>query len=623
MSALPGSEPAVFAFGPFVLDRDRRLLARDGAAVAITPKAFDLLVALVERGGAAVSKDELMAALWPDTAVEEGNLTFQISTLRKALGADGGRFIATLPGRGYQFVAPLRRQRAVEPVVEPVAEPVVKPAAAAAVAESTWSKWIWAAALALLVLGALVAAMVVKRDPPSPAGIRSLAVLPFKPLVATQRDEALELGIADTLITRLSHIPGVVVRPIGAVRRYSKLDDDPLAAARDLGVDAVLDGSVQREGSRVRVTVRLLRTSDGRPLWATQLDDSRRDLFAIQDFVADHVARAVVPALSPAAQAQLARQTTDDLEAYELYLKGRYWLLIEPARAEDFFRQAIARDPRFAAAYAAIAESWLFRGRFSNASPRTQFEAARAAALKAVEIDPSLGEAHAALAQVYGDHDWDWARADEEYRRALRLNPSSDTTHGQYAYLRLFRRDFRGALEHIERAVEIDPVSPLWQLQRGFILGCAGRHEEAIATLTEARRAQPRSIPLTLHLGMAYTNAGQPERGLAMFEEALQQSPGETQLLALQAWATARAGRREEALGIVRDVERRAARQPVAAPNLALAWTALGDHDRAFAWLDRALEQRLFLARIVTVHPGFAPLRADPRYAEVLRKLGM
>lgn len=605
----------VVAFGPFVLDRDRRILARDGVAVGITPKAFDLLVVLVERGGAAVSKDELMAALWPDTAVEESNLTFQISTLRKALG-DGAKFIATLPGRGYQFVAPVQQVEleAEERTTVTVSETTTRP-----------SIWIAAVALAIVVLGAAAAAIFLRREPPAAVStsIRTLAVLPFKPIVAAQRDEALELGIADTLITRLSHIPAVVVRPIGAVRQYSKLDADPLAAARALDADAVLDGSIHRDGARLRVTVRLLRTSDGKPLWATQLDDTRRDLFAVQDFVADNVARAVGPALSPATQVQLARKLTSDPEAYDLYLRGRYWIVYEPARAEEFFRRAVERDPRFAAAYAAIAETWLFRGRFRDSSPREQFEKARAAAAKAVELDPNLAEAHAALAQVYADHDWAWDRADAEYRRALELNPNSDTSHGQYAYLLLFRRDFGRALHHIGRAAAIDPVSPLWQLQRGFILSCTGRHAEAIRALEEGRRTHPNATGLLLHLGMAYTNAGQPRQGVAAFDEALKTAAGGTQLLALKAWALARAGRRDEAIAIVRDIEARAAREPVASLNLALAFTALGNRDRAFFWLERAYDERLFLLRIVTVHPGYEPLRSDPRYADLVRRIGL
>jgi DNA-binding winged helix-turn-helix (wHTH) protein/TolB-like protein/Flp pilus assembly protein TadD len=617
MSVLPGSAPAVFAFGPFVLDRGRRLLAREGAAVSITPKAFDLLVVLVERGGAAVSKDELMSILWPDTSVEEGNLTFQISTLRKALGAEGARCIATLPGRGYQFVAPLQRvETAVEATIEQEERTTIT------VSESR-PPWLLLGGLALVALAIVAAVLLLRRDPPprSPA-IRSLAVLPFKPLAA-QRDEALELGMADTLITRLSGMPGVTVRPISAVRRYSKLDDDPLAAGRDLGVDAVLDGSIQRRGPRMRVTVRLLRTSDGHPLWTSQLDENAHDLFAVQDLVADSVARAVVPALSAPAQAQLARRMTADLEAYELYLQGRYLASTDPKAGEEFFRRAVARDPRFAAAWAAIADTWLFRGRYGNSSPRERFEQARGAAMKAVALDPGLADGHAALAQVYADQDWDWPRAEREYRRALELNPNSDVAHGQFAYLLMFRRDFDGALEHARRATEIDPLSPQWAIVHGFVLESSGRYQEAISSLEETLRLHPRLTPALLHLGMAYTNSGQPEIGIRKFHEGLAIHPGSSQLLALEAYAQAKAGHRDEALRIVHDLETRAAKEPAPAPNLALAWTALGDPDRAFHWLERAYEEHLFLLRVVTVEPGFAPLRSDPRYADLVRRMGL
>lgn len=620
MSALPGSAPAVFAFGPFLLDRDRRLLARDGAAVAITPKAFDLLVVLVERGGAAVSKDELMSRLWPDTAVEESNLTFQISTLRKALGADGGRFIATLPGRGYQFVAPLQRVEsavAAERIVEDEERTTIT------VSESRSAAWIWIAALALIVLATAAVAIFRQRDAQSPSpSIRSLAVLPFKPLAA-ERDEALELGMADTLITRLSRMPGVVVRPISAVRRYSKLDDDPLAAGKALGVDAVVDGSIQRQGPRMRVTVRLLRTSDGKPVWSSQLDDDANDLFAMQDLVAERVARAVLPAFTRSAETQLARRTTNDLEAYDLYLKGRYWIYHDPPRAEEFFRRAVERDPNFAAAWAAIADSWLFRGRYRNSSPKKQFDKAREAAMKAVALDPELADGHAALAQVYADHDWDWQRAEQEYRRALELNPNSDVAHGQYGYLLLHRRRFDEALGHTSRAMEIDPLSPMWAVVHGTVLDAAGRHDDAIRHLEETLRLHPRLIPALLHLGLTYTNAGKPEIGIAKFEEALTQHPESTQLPPLLAYAHARAGHRELALEIVRKLEKRVGDGPAPGQNLALAWTALGDHDRAFYWLERAYKERLFLLRFVAVNQGFEPLRGDPRYADLVRRMGL
>ena len=621
MSVQPGSDAAVFAFGPFVLDRDRRLLARDGVAVEVTPKAFDLLVYLVQRGGAAVSKDELMNALWPDTSVEESNLAFQISTLRKALGPDGAKFIATLPGRGYQFVAPLQRLEATEAIVEQEERTTIT-------VSETRRVWPWIAGLAVVIAGAIVLwsrglqpADVLDRRAEarrSTSTIQSLAVLPFKPLVASQRDEALELGMADTLITRLSRIPEVTVRPVSAVRRYTKLDDDPLAAGKALGVDAVVDGSIQRRGARMRVTVRLLRTSDGKPVWANQFDETADDLFDVQDLVAEHVARAI----SEQAETQLAHLSTDDLQAYEVYLKGRYLIFEDPAAAETLFRQALERDPRFAAAWAGIAESWLLRGRFGNAPPAEKFEKAREAAMKAVELDPENAEAHAALAQVYGDHDWNWEDAEREYRRALELNPNSDVAHGQFAQLQLVRRRFDEALEHSQRAVEIDPHSAFWAVGRGVVLETTGRTQEALAHWDQTLREHRNLIPAMLHLGLTYVYAGKPDDAIATFDRALEIAGGpSSQLLSLKAYALAKAGRREEALAIVREIEKFGERRPPPSHNLAVAWVALGDHDRAFYWLERAYRDQLYLLRWVAVGPGFEPLRKDPRYADLMKRM--
>ncbi len=607
MSALPGTEPATFAFGRFLLDRDRRLLARDGEPVTITPKAFDLLVVLVERGGAAVSKEELMAALWPDTAVEEGNLAFQVSTLRKALGSEGAGCIATLPGRGYQFVAPLLRVTDVPERKEEREKRKEAPSVSLA----------WAGA-AVIVIAVIAVAIVTLRPPPAPSGpaIRSLAVLPFKPL-ATQRDEALELGMADTLITRLGHMPGVVVRPIGAVRRYTHLEDDPLAAGKSLGVDAVVDGSIQRRGDRVRVTVRLLRTSDGTPVWTTQRDESANDLFAVQDAVAEDVARAILPIAQP----QLTQRATNDLQAYQLYLQGRYFALSDPAKAEGLFRGAVERDPRFAAAWAAIADGWLYRGRYASASQREKYDKAREAAARAVALDPGLADGHAALAQVYADYDWDFPRAEEEFRRALELNPNSDVAHGQYAYLLLFRRDFDGALTHIRRATEIDPLSPVWAVLRGWVLDCAGQYDDAIRDLEGTLRVHPHLIPALLHLGMAYAHAGKPELGIARLQEALAIHPGSVQLLGLMAYAQAKAGHRDAALAILTALEKRATHETISNSNVAVAWAALGDYDRSFAHLERAFAERVFLAKAALVEPEYAAMRKDPRYAALVRRL--
>jgi len=571
--------------------------------VALTPKAFDLLALLVEHEGQVVSKETLMDRLWPDTVVEESNLTFQMSALRKALGE--GRYVVTLPGRGYQFAG------AVETLVEKKERSV------------PWAALGVAAAILVAVVAALLLTRRSPRPPPPPPNVRSIAVLPFRPIVAAQRDESLELGMADTLITRLSHIPSVIVRPTSAIRRYTKLDQDPLAAGRELGVDSILDGSIHRAGGRMRVTVRLLRIGDGATLWADQFDETLRDLFGVQDRVADGVARSIAPSLSGREQLLLRKRTTDDLEAYDLYLKGQFVHEREPLRALEFFERAVARDPRFAAAWAAIADTWIYRGRYTNNPPGERFEKARAAAERAIALDPSLSDGHRVLASVYADHFWRWDDSEREYRRALELNPNDPEAHIGYAYLLIFQRKFEPALEHSRRAVELYPSSTYINIGRAMVLRFSGHNEEAIPVLTELLRMTPGLPPALLHLGMAQTNAGRPAEGMETLHGAFTTARNSSQIQALYAYAAARAGHRDEALRMVREIETLSAKEKIAAPNLALAWTALGDHDKAFYWLERAYADRLFLLRTLAVEQGFEPLRKDPRYADLIRRMGL
>ncbi len=608
-------EPEQYAFGPYVLDRPRRLLLRDGAKVALTPKAFDLLALLVEHQGRIVPKETLMSGLWPDTAVEESNLAFQVSALRKALGE--GRYVVTVPGRGYQFAG---ATSALETYVEQEERTTITVSD-----ERRTMPWVAIGIGAVLLVAAIVAAWILRRPappPPSP-NVRSIAVLPFRPIVGAQRDESLELGMADTLITRLSHMQAIVVRPTSAVRRYTALDQDPLAAGRELAVDSVLDGNIHRAGDRMRVTVRLLRIADGTTLWADQFDENVRDLFAVQDRVADGVARSIAPSLSGRDEQLLRKRTTDDLAAWDLYVKGQYLSFRDPARAIEFYERAIARDPKFAAAWAAIADTWLFRGRYTNHPPKEQFEHARFAAEKAIALDPALGDAHRALASVYSDHLWRWDDADREYRRALELNPNDALAHNGYSTLLLYRRRFDETLEHSRRALELDPSSALFGISHGVALRFSGRNEEAIRHLQELLRLHAGLPPALLHLGMAQTNAGHAAEGMKTLHDGLAVARNNSQLPALYAYAAAKAGHRDEALRVVRDLEALGAREKIADANLALAWTALGDHDKAFARLEHAYADRLFLLRMITVEQGYEPLRNDPRYADLVRRMGL
>jgi len=608
------AESAVYGFGSYVLDRPRRLLLRDGNAVALTPKAFDLLTVLVENEGRLVSKEALMRALWPDTVVEESNLTFQVSALRKALG--DGRYVVTIPGRGYQFAG------AVERVHETVVEQEERTTVTVS-EERRVIPWMAIAVAAAVAAAVAIAVVLLRRPAPAPPGVRSIAVLPFRPIVAAQRDESLELGMADTLITRLSHIPQLVVRPTSAVRRYSALDQDPLAAGRELRVDSVLDGNIQRAGDRVRVTVRLLRTTDGAPLWATQFDQGAGDLFAVQDRVADGVARSIAPSLSGRQQQLLSKKPTRDLGAYQLYTQGLVYKELDPAKAREYFQRAVTRDESFAAAWAAIAETWLFRGRFTNYPPHDIFANARAAAEKAIEIDPDLSDAHAALASVFSDYEWRWNDAAREYETAIRLNPNNATAHTGYALLMMVRHDCGAAIQHVSRAAELDPLPINIGVSHGFVLRECGRSDEAVQLLSEWRKRHPDVSPLGLHLGMAYTSAGKPAEGAKVMREILPMAHNNSQIQALYAYALVKSGGRDEALRVLGQLEKIGERESVASVNLAAAYAALGNRDRAFFWLERAYSDHLYLLRVVAVDPAYEPLRGDPRYADLMRRMNL
>jgi tetratricopeptide (TPR) repeat protein len=385
----------------------------------------------------------------------------------------------------------------------------------------------------------------------------------------------------------------------------------------------VLEGSLQRDADRIRVTVRLVRTGDGRPLWTEHYDEKALDLFAVEDKVADGVARSITPALSGREHQLLAKRTTADPVAYELYLKGVYWKDRDTLRAESFFNQALERDPKFAAAWAGIASETLLRARFANGVQPEVFEQARRAAETAIALDPDMGDAHASLASLYSDHDWQFDRAEAEFRRALKLDPNSVEAHTGYSYLLTIRRNFDEAIAHAKRAQELDPLSAVACVNGGLALEMAGRNEEAIRSLRETLRLYPDLTPAKLHLAETLAYSGHADEGAAVLREALRAKPSSPALLGVLAYILVRGGHRDEAISIVRNLEKRSATEPIAGLNIALPYVALGDFDRAFVWLNKACDNRVPLIRIVNSEPGFEPLRKDPRFALLLKRIGL
>ena len=396
---------AHYEFGDFALDVGQQcLLRRDtGQAILLTAKVFDTLVYFVEHAGETLDKDVLLRSIWPDVIVEENSLTQNVSTLRQMLGEARGenRYIATVARRGYRFVAKVtRRDESVMPSTE--AAGVAAPTAAPRPARRRLVLLAAGAAVLLAVIGA-IAWLPIAKEPraaaPRAAG-QTLAILPFKPLLPAERNESLELGMAESLISSLSRYSRQAISPLSSVRRYRALDQDPIAAGRELGVDTVLDGSLQRRGDRLRVAVRLLRVVDGQQLWAQSFDQDFTTIFDVQDIIAARVAQAVSVRWAGGGSPRGAPYTADP-EAYALYASGQFaWTRqTEPSLLQSiaFFEQAIARDPNYALAYASLADSYALLGIFGMRAPREVFPKARHAVEQALSIDPNLAAAHTGI----------------------------------------------------------------------------------------------------------------------------------------------------------------------------------------------------------------------------------
>ena len=410
----------IYEFGDFRIDVGRRLLLlrSDGESVPLTPKVFDTLLYLVEHSGAVLDKDALMAAIWPDIVVEENNLSQNIYTLRRVLGESRGehRYIMTVPGRGYRFVADVRTDTNGDnpegtegSQLKPDEKPAVETNGEAAShlnqrAGKQNRRVLLALLVGIIIIGLGIAVFYSWRTRTQPVPVtpvKIVAVLPFKPLVAENRNEALELGMADTLIARLSNSEKIVVRPITSVRGYGGLEQDSLAAGRELGVDSVLDGSIHIWGDRIRISARLVSVGDGKQLWAGQFDENFTDIFAVQDSISERVAAALIPQLDGAERQRLTKHDTENIEAYQLYLKGRYHAakltLPETNKAVSYYQQAIEIDPGYALAYARLANAYRNPTLTSDVPSSEAMPKAKAAALKAIEIDETLPEAHIAL----------------------------------------------------------------------------------------------------------------------------------------------------------------------------------------------------------------------------------
>src|SRR6476646_10341937 len=456
---------------------------------------------------------------------------------------------------------------------------------------------------------------------------KRIAVLPFKPLVPENRDQVLEMGMADSLIAKLSNIREIVVRSLNSVRKYNGLDQDPLAAGRELEVSSILEGNVQKSSDRIRVSARLINVADGSSLWANTFDEKFTDVFAVQDAISQKVADALALRLSGEENKRLTRRYTDNIEAYQLYLTGRYHYarLIPPEirAAMTFYQQAIDRDPKYALAYFGLAEANRSLAITSDVPSKDSLPKAKTAAQKALAIDDSLAEAHASLSFSLVWFDWDWAAAERESQRAITLNPNSAMAHFSHAHLLsdLGRHD--EAVADAMRAVELDPLFFLYRAIGALFLHHAGRNEEARVQLEKTFELDPNFWIAHLTLGKVYTQERKYPEAIAEFEKAKELSRGNSEAIASIGYVAALAGDNAKARAVLDELKTLSNQHYIPPVNIALVYNGLGDQDEALAQLERACDERDVRLPLLKVDPRWDSFRSNPPFVAILKRIGL
>lgn len=640
----------IYSFGAFRLDTARRLLQRNtGATVPLTPKACELLLLLVENQGQLLTKPELMNRLWPDSFVEEGNLTQTISVLRKALGENPRQhqYIVTVPGQGYRFVAAVNaaEEGADEGkwgkiLLEESSAPEARPSDSEATLQVAHFKnespvknassqpktrLLWLA-VPLVVLLAVGAYWFFPR--PQPVGLRdikTIAVLPFEDLSVEQTEKYLGVSLADALTNKFGELQEITVRPTRSVLKYADNRADVGQIGRELQVDAVLDGRIQHVGERVRISVQLIRTSDNATLWTGNFDDQFTNFFAVQDSISQKVAQSLAVQMSEKDRTRFSRRTTENAAAYQDYLRGRYLWNQRTAeslnKAAAQFEQAMQKDPSFALAYAGLANCYVLLAEYHAVAPHDIFPKAKTVISQALELDDQSAEAYAALGYMQAFYEWDYPSAEASFKRAIDLNPSYATAYQWYSELLVALGRFDEFHAHIERAIEIDPVSPVMLAVLAAFYDLVGDYENEIKQARKILELDPNFAYGHFYLGMGYERKGLD----AEASETLAQTMtlfGEPPECAEEVRAAfRRGGLRGWWQKRLEQIETRPHLKYFQPSFKAMVQIRLGDKEGTLASLNRAFQVRDRNLILLKYEPRFAPLRDDPRFQELLREM--
>ncbi len=648
----------IFRFADFTLEASEHRLRRGDQEIYLRPKTFETLVYLVQRHGHLVEKDELMDRIWADSIVTETAMTHCIEEIRKALGDDAHhpRYLKTIPRVGYKFIAPVikingteeeiveEEVTAVKVVVteeEPESAGEIDAFDAAAVSlaslfplarrwltrsRSYWSKkgekiMLLATIFLLLISAGLY---LYNRGHPD---IQSLAVLPLVNLNADPAQDYFADGMTEALITELAKISAVRVISRTSVMQYKGAQKSLPDVAYELKVDAIVEGSLLYAGERVRISAQLIQAKPERHLWAESYERKISDILALQSEVTRAIAKEINARLTPQEEVRLARVHQVDPEAYHAYLKGRYfWNRRTPEgfnRGIEHFTQAIASDPTYAPAYAGLADCYNLLNDYDIIAPREAVPKARAAANRALATDSTLAEAHASLGFALARYDWDWIGAEREFQRAIELQPNYAIAHHWYALLLAMMGRFQAATIEINKAQDLDPFSLIINANIGWLLFFERKYDQALEQLQRTIEMDPNFMSAHVKLGWVYEQQGRYEQAIEQFQKALVLSGDEDNIIGLLGNSYALSGEKTEALKIIATLIAQSKHRYISCYWIAMIYTCLGEKENAFQWLNQALAERSSGLVWLKVEPKLDRLRSDPRFSDLLQKIGL
>ena len=644
------AEKHFYRFKSFRLDVGERQLLHNDSPVALTPKAFDVLVALVERGGHLVEKDELLRVVWSDSFVEEANIARIVHTLRKVLGEDenGNKFIETVAKKGYRFVAevnevrePLARKSengkqdslaAVENFSE--TELQIPPSVIDKTAVPFVSKPKHKTRIILFTVGFVSAVFLIfllsfnfqSESSVKPNDVKSIAVLPLKPLTAENRDSIYELGIADSLILKLSSAKGLIVRPLSATRQYSDVGQDAIAAGKEQKVDYVLASNYQIDNGKIRITSQLINVANGAVEEVFKDEQNISSKFAVQDAVTANIGQKLLTRLNREPNNLAAKRYTTNEEAYRNYLEGMHLTdkrnLKEANKAAELFEQAVKLDPNYALAYAGLAYAhWTIA--LYGGNEDVEFPKAMNAVQRALALDENLAEAHSMLGHILHVYEWKHAEAEKSHRRALELNPHSPSVHNLYALHLLDMGRFDEAVAEMKTAIDLDPNSIWNQRSLGVILYFARRYDEAIVQLKRIVEMDAGHLQTYYWLSDSYQQKGDDAQAFEWFLRGETQSGKSAE--ELNSWKTAYAqsgwqGVLRRQFEILKQNEKKGESRSAAVARLS---AQLGDTEQAFVYLEKSYQKRKLVMVQLLIDPRLDNLRSDARFDDLVRRVGL